>query len=560
MASTITSIDTSIKSLAPSFQTAIKAIIDAESAPLKKVQEQKDQVEVRRGVYADVKTNFDALQSALQALISTHDSFGMKLISKATVTPATSGTTVITGTSTDTASAADYDIAVTQLAKAQSKSTTATYSVDVAMGKSGTFWLGGNGTSAVSLTPTDTVSASATGTLASGQRELGTGEYKLETRDSGGIRQFRMVNADGNAVSIRNQAGSTYTSDWQNMTDGDYDTGRGLSLTLNSSGTSASSTLTYTAAGTSINISATDTLRNITSAINAASQPEGRDLKASIVANKLVITGTQTGENHSMLYTDGAGLGFGADLQAAQNAKFTVNGMNVSRAVNANLSDVVDGATIHLASDAEGKSVRLSIGATSDKSTGLMKAMVDKFNTAVTHLKDKLASTPTTTAEGKTTYTRGPLSGDIGFSGLRFDMLGRINRNYTNSGSYKNLAEVGLSFDKDMKLTFDSAKFNDAIKNHTSDVTALLDAGLGNLNSLVSNYAGSSGSLSGTLTSLETQRTNYDKRIAKYNDNLIVRKQALFNQYVGYQTQIADYGRTAEWLGMITGTNFSSSG
>jgi flagellar hook-associated protein 2 len=559
MASTISSIDSSINSLAPSFQTAIKAIIDSESAPLKRVQTQKDQIIVRRGVYTDIKANFDSLQSALQALISTQASYGMNLVSKAAVTPADAGTTVLSATSSESAASAEYDIAVTQLAKAQSKSTAEAFSPDVALGKSGTFWLGGNGTSAVNLTPNDTVTGTIASTIASGQRELGTGNYTLETRNSNGIRQFRLVNADGKAVSIRNQSGTNYTSEWQNMSDGSYDTGRGLNFTLNSLGTTSSTSLTYTAAGTSITINSTDTLRNITSAINAASQPEGRDFKASIVANKLVLTGAQSGENHTMLYTDGAGLGFGADLQPAQNARFTVNGMDVSRAANTNLTDVVDGATINLASDAEGKSARLSISATSDKAAGLMKAMVDKFNSTLTHLKDKLASTSTTNAEGKTTYTRGPLSGDLGFSGLRLDMINRINHNITNSGSFKNFAEIGISFDKDMKLTLDNSKFSDALKNHAADVTALLDTGLGDLNSLVSRYTGSNGSLARTLTAIEDQRKSYDKRITKYNENLTIRKQTLYNQYLGFQTQIADYGRTAEWLDVIMGTNISTS-
>jgi flagellar hook-associated protein 2 len=559
MAGTISSIDTSIKGLAPSLQTAIKAIIDSESAPLNRVQTQKDQIIVRRGVYTDIKANFDSLQSALQALISTQATYGMNLISKAAVTPGTAGTTVLSATSSESAATAEYDIAVTQLAKAQSKSTAAAFSPDVALGKSGAFWLGGNGTSAVSLTPNDTVTGTIASTTASGQRELGTGSYTLETRNSNGIREFRLVNADGKAVSIRSQTGSSYTSDWQNMSDGSYDSGRGLNFTLNSLGATSSTSLTYTAAGTSITINSTDTLRNITSAINAASQPEGRDFKASIVANKLVLTGAQSGENHTMLYTDGAGLGFGADLQTAQNAEFIVNGMDVSRATNTNLTDVIDGTTINLSSDAEGKSARLSISATSDKAAGLMKAMVDKFNSTLTHLKDKLASTPTTSAEGKTTYTRGPLSGDLGFSGLRLDMINRINRNITNSGSFKNFAEIGISFDKDMKLTLDNTKFGDAFKNHKTDVTALLDTGLGELNTLVSRFAGSKGSLANTLTTIEDQRKSYDKRIAKYNENLTIRKQTLYNQYLGFQTQIADYGRTAEWLGMITGTNISIS-
>lgn len=111
-----------------------------------------------------------------------------------------------------------------------------------------------------------------------------------------------------------------------------------------------------------------------------------------------------------------------------------------------------------------------------------------------------------------------------------------------------------------MKLTLDSTKFSDALKNNRADVTALLDKGLGELDTLVSRFAGSKGSLANTLSTIEDQRKSYDKRIAKYNENLTIRKETLYNQYLGFQTQIADYGRTAEWLGMITGTNVSTSG
>lgn len=562
MANTIssTSIDASIKNLAPTFQTAIKTIIDSESGPLNRAKAQKDQIEVRRGIYVDMKTNFDALQSAIKALISTDSSYGVKSASKHTIIPGTAGASVISATVTETASAADYDIAVTTLAKAQSKASSAASSPDVALGKSGTFWLGGNGTSSVTATPNDSVSNVVTSTIASGQRELGTGSYTLQVRDSSGVRQFRLVDADGNAVSIRNQSGTNYTNDWQNMSSGAYDTGRGLNLTLNTLGTTTSTSLAYTAAGTSITINPSDTMRNIASAINAASQPDGRDFKASIVANKLVLTGVKTGENHGMLFTDGAGLGFGADLQPAQNAQFTVNGMSVSRASNTNITDLIDGVTLNLASDAEGKTARLSVAASYEKASGLVKAMVDKFNAAVSHLKDKLASTSKIGEDGRTTYTRGPISGDIGISSLRLDMISRLNRNITNSGSLKNLSEIGITFDKDMKLTLDSTKLNDAMKTQFSDVTALLDTAMGDLNTLTSRFAGSSGTLSRTLTSIDDQRKSYEARITKYNENLTIRKQTLYNQYLSFQSQIADYGRTAEWLGMFTGTTTDTTG
>ncbi|MCX6066450.1 MAG: flagellar filament capping protein FliD [Chloroflexi bacterium] len=544
----ITSIDVSIAKLAPTFQTAIKATIETESTPLKNTQALKDKIDVRKGIYSDMKTNFDGLQSALQSLISSHG---------------TVGTTVLSATNTDGAATADYDISVSQLAKAQTKASTAIYSTDVALGLSaGTYWLGGNGTKSASLITNTTVTDYATGSVSSGQRELGTGSYTLETRDYDGVRQFRLVNADGDAVSIRNGSDSSFTSSWQTLTTGSFDTGRGLSLTLSASGSTASTAVSYTAAGASISISNTDSLRTIVTAMNAASQPEGRDFKASIVANRLVLTGAQSGANHSILYPTISGLEREADsdAKAAKSAIFTVNGIAVTRASNTGLTNVVDGATLTLASDAEGKTAKLSITASSDKATGLMNSLVTKFNAAMTYLKDKLASTSSTTAAGKINYTRGPLTGDTGISSLRYDLLSRMNSNISNSGSFKNLSEIGLSLDKDNKLVFDSAKFTDALKNHATDLKALLDTGLGAINTVVSRYAGSSGTFSKTLTSIDEQRASFDKRIAKYNESLTARKQTLYDTYFSYQNQLVELNYQSQMFNaMYYGTTATST-
>src|SRR5512133_3721201 len=299
MASTVSSIDASLQNLAPTFQKTIKAIIDSESAPLQRTQTLKDQLNVRRGVYNDVKTNFDALQSAVQALISSQASFGLKLVSKATATPATAGTTVLTADLSDeSASTADYDFYISKLAKAESRSTAAFSSPDVALNKSGTIWLGGTGAAALqtetsqgvysAFVPSSTVNAATTTSVANGQRELGEGNYTIQVRDLNGVRQFRMVDADGKAVSIHSTDGtSTYTKNWQKIADGSYDTGRGQVLALNSLGNLDSTTFHYAAKGVSVSMNASDTLRTIAKAINTITQPDGHDLKASIVANQL---------------------------------------------------------------------------------------------------------------------------------------------------------------------------------------------------------------------------------------------------------------------------------
>ncbi len=550
----------SLNNLAPTFRTAINATIDAESQPLKRVQTQKDEINVRKGIYTDIKKNMDALQSAVLALISTQASFALKLSPSAAVMSGNAGASVLSASASETALFGEYDFAVSKLARAQTQATAAAASPDIALGKSGVFWLGGTGTAAVSdFTPGDSLSGVETSSVASEQRELGSGSYSVQVRESSGIRQFRLVNADGKAVSIRSKDGSGYTTNWQDMGNGSssFDTGRGLTLTLNSTGTLGSTSFSYSAKGASINISASDTQRTIVNMINGAVQPEGRDFKASVVGGKLLLTGTQTGTNHSLVYQDSAGLGF-SNVQDAQNALFTVNGMEISRSTNTNLTDVIEGATINLASDAEGKTAHLSISGNLAKAAAPANALVNAFNAAFTHLTQKMAVTSSTVGD-KTTYSRGPLAGDLGFRSLRMDMMNTLSGRISNSGAFKSLADIGFSFDKDLKLSVDTAKFTNALTTQGPDLTALLDAAMGKFNQTLSVYTSSSGSLQSSMNSMEEQMKSFDQRIDKYNASLLERKQSLINQYQQMQSTLAELGYQAQMFG-VSLTGSSSSG
>jgi carbamoylphosphate synthase small subunit len=65
--------------------------------------------------------------------------------------------------------------------------------------------------------------------------------------------------------------------------------------------------------------------------------------------------------------------------------------------------------------------------------------------------------------------------------------------------------------------------------------------------------------LAGSLKSIDLTRTQIDNRITKYNALLNVRKQALFNQYLGYQSQLTDYGYEGQILDLMLGTTITSS-
>ncbi len=551
--------DPDLKGLAPTFQTAISTILDTESQPIKDAQAAKDALAIRKGMYTDIKTSLDTLQASMKALISTDDTFLLKPTPKMTVTPGVTGATVLSATMGTSASYADYNITVNHLAKAQTRVSIPFISPEIALGKSGLIWLGGDGsTQTATVAPADpNVAAAGVSAVATGQRELGTGAYSVQIRDLNGVKQFRMVNADGQTVSVASTAGdNTFTTNWQSVSaaSSTYNTGRGMTFDLNSNAAPGSTAVNYVAKGVSVSINATDTMRTIVNAINAASQPEGREMKASIIGNQLVFAAASTGLNHTMIYTDGTsngGLGFtNTDLQAAADADLTVNGLHLTRSSNNNLTDVADGVTLSLAADSENKSALLSVAADNAKSAGGVQNFVKNFNATFKYLTDKMASTskvdPTT---NKTTYTRGGLAGDDVFRTLRSKMLSTMSARADNAGSFKRLSDIGISFDKNLVMTVDNTKLQDALTNHASDLSALLDTVMGKFNTTLSSFTGGTGSLQRNLSSMDTQTKNFTQRMTSYQKTLDSRKKSLINEYLTMQSELANLGSQAQSYG-----------
>ncbi len=83
----------------------------------------------------------------------------------------------------------------------------------------------------------DTVTGFGANVLDTGQTELTSGSYFVETQFDGTNWQFRVVDASSNPVSVALSDGSGYSDTWQNIPTGTgssipYDTGRGLTFTF----------------------------------------------------------------------------------------------------------------------------------------------------------------------------------------------------------------------------------------------------------------------------------------------------------------------------------------
>jgi len=566
MASSVSSTTSTsgIENLDSYYQNLINYALVQEKQPLTRYTEQKDTVTVKKAAYTDLKTRFDALQTAINKLRSSSTTYALEPGRSVSVSPLTSDTTVATATVGSSASAGTYKLSVTSLATAhQVRSTRQTYS-DQALGLTGTFVIGGAAERSASITNSvpntvASITSNSSSIILPGQKELGTGSYYIETRnDADEGWQFRIVDADGKAQSIQEGDTAEFTSSWQSIPTGGgtYDTGRGLTVEFGTDSglyTAANKAtgavaLSYTAQGASISVTSDMSLASIKSEINTATYGSGNEVVASIVDNYLVLQNESTGSAHVMQASDSSGsvlstLGIisGGVLNTkvtATNAVFSINDMEMTRSSNTGLTDVIDGMTLDLASDAEGHSANLVVK--SDTSTS--QTTIQEFLTAFTDLTKYIRSNTGTTKNDDDTYTRGSLAGEYSIRYAGNDLVTLMDQDYTNSGIYNNLSEIGITLDSDLNATIsDSSALTTALNTHFSDVQALLDAVMSSMDNKVSTYAGTDGYVNNSIKTADSTISTLQDRIESINERLERRETYLVKYYAQYQAQMETY-------------------
>jgi flagellar capping protein FliD len=560
------------------YQQLVNYQISMEQKPMDAVTKQVDTLKIQKSLYTDLRAKFDALQSSVKALLST-DSF-YSLVPGRTASVSTSATKgVINATAGSAAIVGNYTINITDLARGQKvRSNQQAYS-DQGLKMNGTFVVGGAESRSVSASASnDTVSGFATSsTMISGQAELGSSNYFVETRQSEeGEWQFRLVDSNGTAMNIRKASTTddSLTSAWQAIPTGggNYNTGRGLSFdfgaipglyTAKYRTDAGAAGTTYTAKGASITVTSANSLEDIAESINTADYAAGNEISATIVDKQLIIQTTNTGKTKAIAAGDVGTdtilqslgvlsnpgvynpLNYDPITDSAQDSKFTVNGLEVTRANNSAITDVISGVSLNLEPSSEGLSATLKVSADSTTQRAAVDTFITKFNDVSKYVRSKIA----TTKNEDETYTRGGLAGDMTFRLFSSDMYTTLSGKYANSGQFSYLYELGMEFNSSNELTVtDATKLNDALKYNFGDVELFFEKIMGTMKDKVGAFAGDSGYVASSIKTNENQATFYNSRVTTMKSQLALRKTQLTNQYLLMQAQIEEMTRTQQTL------------
>lgn len=310
-----------------------------------------------------------------------------------------------------------------------------------------------------------------------------------------------------------------------------FNGGAGLSLSLSVHG-GAPQTISVT----------TDTPDGVASAINAA----GLGLTAQVVRTdssatpyRIVVTGQTGGSQDFTLTSSAGGLAFSSTLASAEDARLKVNGLSITRSSNT-ISDVIDGVTLQLQTLTSGAArIDLSRDTQSAKTSisGLVSAYND-FNETLKILGD---------SGSKVENFGGSLAGDSLLRSIRNQVRNLlVGNSSTPSGDVTALRDVGISFDRNGKMTLDASKLDSTLASKFSDVAKMFSAGTSNKSLFSPSPAGVAGDMVVAIDKLQratgliaSQTESATRDVTKYKAQLTALQARMDKLLENYTKQFA---------------------
>jgi flagellar hook-associated protein 2 len=253
-------------------------------------------------------------------------------------------------------------------------------------------------------------------------------------------------------------------------------------------GTTGNNTFTSNAsvAPSTVTIPANASLQDIANAVNGANiGVQASIINDGINGNRLVYTSTNTGAAYSLKVTadnpNGPLANFTNDpagstmtqLQAAQDAQFTLNGVSIDKSSNT-VSDAINGLSFSLSATG---SATLTVSHNNSGAQQAIQGFVSSYNSLRSTLNQVSAYDTSPVAAGQA-HQAAALNGDASILALKNQLRSVFNQippGLENS-PYRVPADVGLTFDRSGNLTLDNSKLQKALTANPQAVAQLFGA------------------------------------------------------------------------------------
>ncbi|MGN6301565.1 MAG: flagellar filament capping protein FliD [Angustibacter sp.] len=305
-----------------------------------------------------------------------------------------------------------------------------------------------------------------------------------------------------------------------------------------------------------VNAPADGSLQSLVNAINGTKDAGVRAAAVQVSPGqyRLQLTATSTGAANTFSLTGSAGaplssLSF-SDVTTAQDAVLHVgdptSGYDITSASNT-IAGVMPGVTLKVT----GKVSDVTVNVDTDSSSiaDAVQSLVTAANLALTGISN-VSSQGTVGADGKRTGG-GALAGDSLMRQLTSQLLSKVTAGVGGTS----LSTVGIGVNKDGIITFDKAKFTDALAADPAGTQAMFTTattgGTGfadTVQALAKSASDSTGSIASAIDGRNSTIKSLTDRISDWDVRLASRKDALQRQYSALEMALGKLKNQSTWL------------
>jgi flagellar hook-associated protein 2 len=242
------------------------------------------------------------------------------------------------------------------------------------------------------------------------------------------------------------------------------------------------------------------------------------------------------------------GLNF-AGSPAAQNAEITLDGVAYSYASNT-IDDAIPYLRIDLNKASPGATVNLSMSQPTAGLSDLLKEFVDAYNTLMKGLN-------TATATGADSSSAGVLNGVSSVRDMKRQLSGITSTQLASTGTFRTLADIGVSTNRDGTLSLDTARLAAAMESDPEGVTNMVNPkvsttgnpGLSTLMDTVrDNIVKDDGPLKTAQARYDSEAKNFTQQLEDLDERMTNYQAHLTTIYAAMETRLSALKATQSYL------------
>jgi flagellar hook-associated protein 2 len=310
-----------------------------------------------------------------------------------------------------------------------------------------------------------------------------------------------------------------------------------------------------------------DTLSDIAEAINSATGNPG--ISATVLqgsdgahlllssattgaANTIQVTETDSGGGLAALTYGGTNTANYTQESAAQDANFSISGVNFTSPTNS-VSSAMNGVTLNLL----GTTTTTTAGVTTDtpatlsiaNDTSTISTNVASFVSAYNTLQSTLVQLG---GYDSSSGTAGPMMGNAVLTGIQNQIQSALYSVVnTGSATYNTLASIGITTNSDGSLSLNTGTLSSALTGSFSAVSQLFSgtSGVANaLNTDITSALGANGSVTSAGNTLTSQENALTQQSNQLNTQMAALTASLTQQYAALNTLLSSLQSTSSYL------------